>query len=113
MITCDKCDGNCCKLLVVEIETPETKDDFEDIKWYLYHKGVCVYIDLEDTWNVQFDSKCKHLTKDRNCAIYDKRPPVCKGYHVKDCDMNKEEIKEFFESVKEYEGWLKKNKKFE
>ncbi|MBW2990949.1 YkgJ family cysteine cluster protein [Candidatus Woesearchaeota archaeon] len=113
MITCDKCDGNCCQLLVVEIETPETRDDFEDIKWYLFHKGVTVYIDKDDLWNVQFDSKCKHLTKDGRCKIYKKRPPVCREYHVKDCDMNNADIKEFFGTVKEYEAWLRKNKKFE
>lgn len=112
MITCKECDGNCCKLLVIEIDTPETKDDYEDIKWYLFHKGVCVYIDKDDCWNVQFDSKCKHLTKDDTCAIYEKRPPVCKNYHVKDCDMNTKDICEIFETSEEYEAWLKKNKKF-
>ena len=99
-------------MLVVEIETPETKDDFEYVKWYLFHKGVCVYIDNDDAWNVQFDSKCKHLDKKGRCMIYEKRPPVCREYHVKDCDMNREEIKEFFETAEEYEEWLEKNKKF-
>ena len=111
MITCDECEGECCKVLVVEIETPESKDDFEDIKWYLYHPGVSVYIDTDNAWNVQFDTKCRYLSDDDKCLIYDKRPPVCRKAEVRECHVNKEEIKEFFKSVEEYEGWLKRNKK--
>jgi len=106
MITCDKCDDNCCKILVVEIEAPRTRDDFQDIKWYLYHPGISVYIDLDDAWNVQFDSQCKYLDENGKCLIYDKRPPVCRESAVEDCHKNKKEIKHFFGTVEEYEAWL-------
>ena len=83
-----------------------------DIKWYLYHPGISVYIDVDNVWNVQFDTQCKYLDKKGKCTIYDKRPPVCRNAKVEECHMNKKEIKEFFGSVEEYEAWLKKNKNF-
>ena len=107
MINCDECGGECCKILVIEVETPESKDDFEDIKWYLYHPGVKVYIDVYNHWNVQFDTKCKYLSDDNKCLIYNKRPPVCRQAEVKDCHKNKKEIKKFFNSVEEFEAYLK------
>ena len=112
MITCDKCDGNCCQVLVIEIETPETRDDFEDIKWYLYHPGVSVYIDTDNAWNVQFDSKCRYLGGNGRCLIYDKRTPVCRKARVEECHVNKKEIREFFGSVENYEKWLEEEQEF-
>jgi len=112
MITCAECEGDCCKVLVVEIDTPKTRDDYEDIKWYLYHPDVSVYIDTDNAWNVQFDTKCRYLSDDDKCLIYDKRPPVCRKARVEECEKNKKEIKEFFRSIEDYEAWLKKNNKF-
>jgi len=112
MITCDECRGECCRVLVIEIDTPKTRDDYEDIKWYLYHPGVSVYIDMNNAWNVQFNTKCKYLDENGRCLIYDKRPPVCKKAKVEECQKNKREVKYFFASVEEYEAWLNKNKGF-
>ena len=106
MVTCDNCTGECCKIIVVEIDEPETADDFEDIKWYLYPPGVSVYIGTDGSWNVQFDSTCRNLAKDGRCMIYEQRPPVCRKAEVKDCHRNKPDIKVMFDSVEKYERWL-------
>ncbi|MCK4975401.1 MAG: YkgJ family cysteine cluster protein, partial [Anaerolineales bacterium] len=32
--------------------------------------------------------KCRHLTNgDHRCAIYKKRPKICRGYTTRDCDL--------------------------
>jgi len=110
MITCDDCNGSCCRKLVVEIDTPRNKDDFEDIKWYLYHPGVSIYIDMNDKWNVQFNSQCSKLDKDGRCSIYEKRPPVCKNAKVKDCEMNKPDVKIMFKTLEDYKEFIEAQK---
>ncbi|MBD3314005.1 hypothetical protein GF345_06185 [Candidatus Woesearchaeota archaeon] len=111
MITCDDCNGMCCRKLAVHIDTPKTKDDFEDIKWYLYHEGISVYIDNEDDWLVMFPSKCRHLAKDGRCAIYDNRPPVCREAEVSECERNIKEIKHLFSEPEDLNNYLKKRKR--
>ena len=111
MITCDECKGKCCKTLAVQLETPTTYDDYEDIFWYLYHKPGIVFIDMKDRWWIEFPVKCSKLDKNGRCSIYATRPPVCRKAKVEHCDMNQEDVKimfsnedeykEYFESVKE------------
>jgi len=109
MIDCEECDGDCCRKLAVDIDTPKTKEDFEDIKWYLYHPGTYTYIDVDGKWCLQWNISCMHL-KDGKCMIYEKRPPVCRKAKVKECERNEKEIKVFFRNVEEYGEWLKTKK---
>ena len=37
---CEGCDAKCCKHVAVEIDEPEEKEDFENIKWYVCHSVV-------------------------------------------------------------------------
>ena len=98
MITCDNCSGDCCKTIAIYIDKPKSKDDFEDIKWYLYHENVYVYIDNKNDWLVLFPSKCMHL-KNGRCAIYDKRPPVCREAKIAECERNIKETKVLFKTA--------------
>ena len=109
MISCNECDGDCCKILVVEIKTPVSKQDFENIKFYLFHKDTNVYIDIDDCWNIQLNTQCKYSDEDGKCKIYDKRPPVCRDSKVRDCHRNKKDSKKFFNDLDEYEDWLTKH----
>jgi Fe-S-cluster containining protein len=112
MITCDECDGECCKTIAIDIETPRLKEDFENIRWYLYHKGLSVYVDNQDTWLVLIPFPCEHRQKDGKCAIYDKRPPICQVYSPEDCEKNVKEVKFMFSTVEDYDNWLEKHKRF-
>ena len=105
-MNCDKCDGECCKNIAIQIENPETKEDFEDLKWYLYHEGLIVYIDNEDDWLVQIPIKCKFLEKGK-CMIYDKRPPICKNSEVSNCEKNIKEAKIIFKNDEDVENYIK------
>ena len=84
---CDKCTGLCCKYFALPIETPEDKGDYDDIRWYLCHKNVTIFVEDGD-WYLNIKNECRHLSKnDNHCRIYDKRPNICRGYRHSDCDF--------------------------
>lgn len=85
-VLCNKCTGLCCRYFALPIETPEDKEDHDDIKWYLCHKDITVFVEDGD-WYINIKNKCKHLGKDYKCRIYDKRPRICRGYRHSDCDF--------------------------
>ncbi len=86
-ILCDKCNGLCCRYFALPIETPEDKEDYDDIRWYLCHEDITVFVEDKD-WYVNIKNKCTHLLgKDYKCGIYKNRPKICRGYTTKDCDL--------------------------
>src|SRR3989338_9417853 len=102
---CNECDGECCKNIAIQIESPETREDFEDLNWYLYHEGLIIYIDDEDDWLVQIPIKCKFL-KDGKCMIYYKKPPICKNSEVSRCEKNIKEAKIIFKNEGDIEHYI-------
>ena len=83
---CDKCTGLCCRYFALPIETPEDREDYDDIRWYLCHENVSVFVE-DDDWYINLDNKCSYLSeKDFQCDIYTKRPKICRKYTTKDCD---------------------------
>jgi uncharacterized protein len=107
---CFGCDL-CCKHVALEIDTPEDKKDYEQIRWYLVHKDVLVFIDHDDSWNLQFNTPCEKLEKD-SCSIYNKRPSVCRGYSAGSCEKYGEgnSYKLTWKNLEEFEEWLKEGK---
>jgi len=86
-IQCEKCIGLCCRYFALPIETPKTKEDYDDIRWYLCHKDITIFVDDGD-WYINIKNKCRHLSeKDNRCRIYDKRPGICRQYRHADCDF--------------------------
>ena len=79
-LPCDKCNGLCCRYFCFQIDTPDDYDEFEDIRWYLYHEGVRVHVDEDGDWYIQMDNVCKNLGEDNLCTIYDDRPLICRSY---------------------------------
>ena len=87
---CDKCTGLCCRYFALCIDTPETRRDFDDIRWYLLHEDSTVFVEDGD-WYLQVNRKCRSLLPDNRCAIYDKRPAICRSYKTDNCDWHGEE----------------------
>ena len=86
-VSCDECTGLCCRYFALPIETPEDREDYDDIRWYLCHRDITVFVEDGD-WYINVKNKCKHLfEKDHRCRIYDKRPKICRDYTLKDCDL--------------------------
>jgi len=106
---CDKCTGLCCRYFALPIDTPEDRGDYDDIRWYLAHKNITVFVEKGD-WYINIKNKCKYLSeKDYHCRIYDKRPRICRQYRHADCDFVKGEYdyKLHFTNDKEMEEYIK------
>ena len=106
---CDKCTGLCCRYFALPIETPEDKEDYDDIRWYLCHRNITVFVE-DDDWYINIKNKCKHLSeKDHKCKIYNNRPKICRGYTIKNCDLIEGEYdyELHFTSDKQMEEYIK------
>ncbi len=82
---CEHCTAACCSYLAIPIEKPETKRDFDDIRWYLMHEGMTIFVE-EGDWYFQVRTRCKNLRDDFRCGIYETRPAICREYKAQDCD---------------------------
>lgn len=90
-IQCDKCSGLCCKYFALPLDDPEDWDDYDDIRWFLCHENIEVFVE-DDDWYINVKNKCKHLAdKDSKCDMYDIRPKICRGYKMSDCDYTGKE----------------------
>ncbi len=106
---CDRCTGMCCRYFALPIDTPKTGDDYDDIRWFLCHKGITVFVEDGD-WYVNIKNKCRHLSeKDYRCRIYDKRPNICRKYRHATCDLVEGEYdyKLHFTDDKQMEEYVK------
>ena len=108
-IQCDKCTGLCCRYFALPIETPEDKGDYDDIRWYLCHKDITIFVE-EGDWYININNKCRNLSvKDNRCRIYSKRPRICRGYRHSDCDYVEGEYdyELHFTSARQMEEYIK------
>jgi len=108
---CHDCDI-CCKYICMEIDKPKTEKDFDEIKWFLLHKDIWVYVDNDHSWNIQFNAKCEKL-KNGLCQIYKKRPQICREHSHENCEKYGygNPHKFLFKNLKELENWLEKREK--
>jgi len=98
----------CCSYVAVEIDGPSSVRAATDILWYLYHGGVAIYVD-DEGWMVQIDTTCRHLGADKKCGIYEHRPPMCRTYDEKTCEVNADELGTTFYTAAEYLDYLKQH----
>lgn len=84
-ILCEHCTAACCRYLALPIEEPESARDYDDLRWYLLHKDVSIFVE-EGEWYVQFQTTCKELGADNMCTVYETRPKMCSDYEAGSCD---------------------------
>lgn len=84
---CKKCQGLCCRYVALPLDEPTDKGDFDDIRWYLAHENITVFVEDGD-WYVNFKTTCRHLSEDDYmCTMYETRPKICRKYKASDCDF--------------------------
>jgi len=108
LIPCLAC-TQCCHYVAIEIDEPDTREDFDNIRWYLYHPGIEIYVDHEDTWNVLVHTTCMNLKDDGTCRVYDSRPEICRHFPNDTCEPNTGEPAEkvLLRSPEDLEVWMR------
>jgi len=84
-ILCEHCTAACCRYLALPLDRPRTARDYDDIRWYLMHEGISVFVE-EGDWYIQFQTRCRNLLPDNRCGVYDTRPEICMEYEPGECD---------------------------
>lgn len=107
-VDCRRCNGMCCRYFGLPIETPETPSDFDDIRWYMLHKGTEVYVD-DDQWYLNVNNVCRHLQRDNSCGIYESRPRICQKYSTGTCEITSDEYEheQHFYTVEHLEAYAR------
>jgi len=95
---CQYCTAKCCRYFALPIDTPETRDDYDHIRWYMMHGNVSIFVEDED-WFLMVHADCKHLLQDNRCGAYADRPGICRKYSDKNCEYDDDSTYEkFFET---------------
>ncbi|MHC4885526.1 MAG: YkgJ family cysteine cluster protein [Planctomycetota bacterium] len=84
---CDRCHAKCCRYYALEIDTPESLDEFEDLRWYMTHGNTVIYVE-DETWHLHIENRCEHLNDQFRCMIYEKRPTICRKHKPVDCEFS-------------------------
>jgi Fe-S-cluster containining protein len=83
---CFEC-AKCCTYIAIEIDDPSTNKEYDQILWYLYHRDVEVFVDWDGDWHVLFRTRCENLTDAGLCAVYERRPAICKDFDWRECEQ--------------------------
>ncbi|MBW2964778.1 YkgJ family cysteine cluster protein [Candidatus Woesearchaeota archaeon] len=83
---CAECGATCCRSISVNIDAPKTVSDFDQFKWYVFHK-VLVYMDKDGDWFVEVLNDCIHIDENGLCKIYAERPDVCREFSSVGCEV--------------------------
>lgn len=84
-ILCEHCTAACCRYLALPLDVPTTSRDYDDMRWYIMHKGISIFVE-EGDWYIQIETACKNLGADNMCTIYETRPEICEEYKADGCD---------------------------
>lgn len=111
--SCEGCGAKCCKYVSIELDIPEELDDFENIRWYVAHKNISVYVEEDGFWYVEFRTPCEYLDGEK-CSIHEKfttgkikRPEICKEFNVEQCpQFNDYEELYTFNTMKDVDDYI-------
>ena len=106
---CEYCTAKCCRYFALPIETPNTRKDYDYMRWFLLHEHASIFTD-DDTWYLLVHTRCRHLQADNRCGIYETRPQICRDYTTDDCEYEdswvydryfetSEQVQEYAEAV--------------
>jgi Fe-S-cluster containining protein len=114
VVDCSQCGDKCCRYVATQIDAPTCKGDYDNIRWYLRHQNVNVFVDHEDDWYIEFVTDCECLADDGGCAEYETRPRICRhhGQVGPDCEFHGEgsPYAMRFEHSGAFEAWLESRK---
>ena len=83
---CVECSAHCCHDLAMEIKSPRTKAEIEQLEWYVRFDTVSIYI-KNRRWHLHVKGKCMYLGENKLCTIYEKRPALCRSHQPPQCEL--------------------------
>jgi uncharacterized protein len=84
-VLCKYCTAKCCRYFALPMDTPESEQDFDFIRWYLLHDRASVFLE-DGVWYLLVHTECRHLQPDNRCGIYLTRPQICRDYSTVGCE---------------------------
>lgn len=78
-LDCKACGSRCCHYFALQIDTPTNAEEYDYLRWYISHEDVAIFLEGRD-WYLQINRRCKNLSEDGGCGIYDTRPQICRDY---------------------------------
>ncbi len=107
-MACKKCDAKCCKYFALQIDAPRSRDDFENLRWYITHKNTAIFYE-KGKWFLEIKNECKYLTSDYKCSIYERRPKICREHGTDICEIHGEaEHDLYFKSLGSLDNYIKR-----
>ena len=104
-VLCKYCTAMCCRYFSLPIDTPKTWADFDNIRWYLAHGRISIFVD-EGTWYLVVQGDCQYLTHDNMCGIYENRPAICADYTTEGCEYDNDFVfDKFFDTPEQIEEY--------
>ena len=100
---CGGCTALCCSYFALEIDTPDEPADFENLRWYIIHQDVQIFVD-DETWYLQIFRKCTWLDGNK-CGNYENRPQICRDYTDELCGLDGPESDLTFHNIEELEAY--------
>jgi len=83
---CRRCPALCCRYIALELDTPRAPEDFDNLRWYLDHKRVSVYVQ-DGRWHLCVDTPCRNLIRNR-CRIHGTKPALCQRHDPSECEFD-------------------------
>ena len=107
-ILCDRCVALCCRYIALPLDTPESASDFDDVRWYLMHENIHVFVE-DEVWYIGIAVRCKNLASDNRCQVYETRPRICRGYDTDECEWHGTEYRyeHLFTSADQLEAYAR------
>lgn len=90
-VLCQYCTAKCCRYFALPIDTPETREDFDHIRWFMLHGSVTVFVE-DEAWYLCVHADCKHILPDNRCGIYEDRPNICRTYTTDSCEYDDDAV---------------------
>ncbi|GBE31194.1 flagellin N-methylase [bacterium BMS3Bbin05] len=112
MLNCDDC-CDCCKYVAIEVDKPACKKDYSDFFWYLLHEDISLFIDHDNSWNIEIKNPCEALDENSKiCTVYEDRPVICRKYSLDICTTHStgEYYKEKFDTQDDLKKYLDKKR---
>ena len=100
----------CCTYVTHSLDTPRSKEDFEQLLWQVSHNHIKIYKD-DDGWTLLIDGHCQHLQIDGGCGIYETRPEICREHTNDYCEYDAPSEDGFDLYFQNYDDLLKYCKK--